>query len=142
MTNSSEERDWFYTKLTYLAKLLTGNGINVLIAATASQRAYRQAARACIRRFAEVYLQCPPEVCRTRDPKGLWQRAGQGEITNLPGAGAAYEPPESPEVRVDTARLSIEEAADQVLRQLAEQGFLLNQVELVESVAVTGVKAN
>jgi adenylylsulfate kinase len=124
-TYSSEERDWFYDVVTFLAGLLTDNGVNVLIAATASRRAYRQAARDHIPRFAEVYVDCSPEVCRARDPKGLWERADKGEITTLPGAGVLYEPPESPEVRVDTARLSIEEAADQIACQLNEQGFFI-----------------
>jgi adenylylsulfate kinase len=122
-TYSSEERDWFYDLLTLLAELLTENGINVLIAATASRQVYRQAARARIHRFAEIYLDCPPEICRRRDPKGLWQRADRGEITNLPGAGAVYEPPASPEVRVDTARLSIEEAAHLTLAHLDALSF-------------------
>jgi len=116
-----EERDWFYNVIAFLAELLTANGVNVLVAATASKRAYRQAARERIARFAEVYVDCPPEVCRARDPKGLWGRADRGEITGLPGAGASYEPPEMPEVRVDTARYPVEESARQVLRQLTKQ---------------------
>ena len=122
-TYSPEERDWFYDVITFLAELLTDNGVNVLIAATASRRAYRQAARARIGRFAEVYVHCSPEVCRMRDPKGLWKRAGKGQITGLPGLGTAYEPPESPEVRVDTVRLSSEAAAHQILHQLDKQKF-------------------
>ena len=118
-----QEQDWFYDVITFLAELLTDNGVNVLIAATASRRAYRQAARARIGRFAEVYVHCSPEVCRMRDPKGLWKRAGKGQITGLPGLGTAYEPPESPEVRVDTGHLSIEAAAHQILRQFDEQSF-------------------
>ncbi len=122
-TYSPEERDYFYDLVAFLARLLTDNGVNVLIAATASRRAYREAARARIARFAEVYVDCSPEVCRARDPKGLWKRADEGEITTLPGAGAPYEPPGSPEVRVDTDQHSIEESADQIVDQLTEQGF-------------------
>ena len=124
-TYSPEERDWFYDVVTFLAGLLTDNGVSVLIAATASRRAYRQVARDRIARFAEVYVDCSPGVCRARDPKGLWKRADRGEITTLPGAGVPYEPSESPEVRVDTARLSIEEATDQIVCQLNEQGFFI-----------------
>jgi len=125
-TYSAEERDWFYDIITFLAELLTTNGVNVLIAATASQRAYRQAARDRISRFAEVYVECPPEVCRARDPKGLWERADRDEITNLPGAGARYEAPDVPEARVDTACHSAEEAARRILRRLDVRGFLAN----------------
>lgn len=118
-----EERDWFYDTTAWLAGLLTDNGVNVLIAATACRRAYRQAARERIERFAEVYVDAPPAVCRARDPKGLWERAERGEITTLPGAGVPYEPPRAPEARVDTAQCSAEEGAREVLGQLEERGF-------------------
>ncbi|MBI3943043.1 MAG: adenylyl-sulfate kinase [Chloroflexi bacterium] len=123
-TYAPEERDWFYEMITFLAGLLTDNGVNVLIAATAPRRAYRQAARERISRFAEVYLACPPEVCRARDPKGLWQHADRGEITELPGVGVPYEAPEHPEVCIDAARLSIQEAAAQVLSRIKVRGWL------------------
>ena len=120
---SSEERDWFYNMISFLAELLTSNGVNSLIAATASQRAYREAARRRIKRFAEVYVDCPPAVCQERDPKGLWQRAHKGEIAALPGFGSPYEPPESPDVRVDTGRFSAKAAAKDILSQLDSKGF-------------------
>jgi adenylylsulfate kinase len=122
-TYSSEERDWFYDVVIFLAELLAKNRVNVLIAATASRRAYRRAARERIVRFAEVHVDCAPQVCRMRDPKGLWERADRGEITTLPGAGAPYEPPGSPEVHVDTASDSPEETARQILEQLDGQQF-------------------
>ena len=123
-TYSADERDWFYDTIAFVAELLTDNGVNVLIAATASRQAYRQAARKQIARFAEVHVDCSPEVCRVRDPKGLWERAERGEIANLPGAGTPYEAPDAPEVCVDTERHSAEAAAHHVLRQLDDQGFL------------------
>jgi adenylylsulfate kinase len=122
-TYSPEERTWFYDLVTFLAELLTDNGVNVIIAATASRRAYRQAARACIKRFAEVYVDCSPEVCRARDSKGLWKKADKGEIGFLPGVGESFEPPESPEVRLDTAGLSIDAAAHHILYELDKKGF-------------------
>jgi len=122
-TYSSEERDWFYGVVAYMAELLASNGVNVLIAATAPRRRYRQAARQRIARFAEVYVECPPAICRVRDPKGLWQRADDGEIAGLPGADAPYEPPESPEAQVDTAYTTAEEASRQILAQLDARGF-------------------
>jgi adenylylsulfate kinase len=120
---SAEERDWFYDTITFLAELLTANGVNVVIAATAPRRVYRQSARECIARFAEVYVACSPEVCRARDPKGLWERADRGEITNLPGGGAVYEAPRAPEAVVDTDRISPQAAARRIMGQLDDQGF-------------------
>lgn len=124
-TYSEEERDWFYKVIIWITGLLTDNGVNVLIAATAHKRLYRQLARRRIASFAEVYLQCPPEACCARDPKGLWQRAVSGEINNLPGAGVPYEKPDFPEACVDTVRCSAEIAAQEVLGQLDALGFPL-----------------
>jgi len=123
-TYSPEERSWFYNVVTFLAELLTDNGVNVIIAATASRRIYRQAARTRIQRFAEVYVDCSPEVCRARDSKGLWKKADEGEISFLPGVGEPFEPPEAPEVRVKPAGLTIEAAAHTILDELDKKGFL------------------
>lgn len=122
-TYSAGERDWFYGVLVYLAALLAGNGVNVLIAATGPRRAYRQQARRRLPRFAELYVDCPPSACRARDPKGLWEAADRGAIDTLPGAGAPYEPPEKPEARVDTSQLTVQEAAAEAWQQLHERGF-------------------
>lgn len=124
-TYSEEERDWFYKVLIWITGLLTDNGVNVLIAATAHKQIYRHAARRRIASFAEVYLQCPAEACCARDTKGLWQRAVSGEINNLPGAGVPYEKPDFPEVRVDTVHCSAEVAAQEVLDQLDALSFPL-----------------
>lgn len=74
-TYTDEERKWFYDMIVFLAKILTGNGVNVLITVTGSCRKYRAGARSGIGRFAEVHIDCPREVCRKRDPKGLWRGA-------------------------------------------------------------------
>jgi adenylylsulfate kinase len=119
-TYSSLERDWFYDVLAFIASLLTNNSVNVIIAATAPLRTHRKAARSRIHRFVEVYLRCSPKICRARDPKGLWKQADSGKIGNLPGAGAPYEPPESPEIRVDTGRFSVAEVTRLVMDELKE----------------------
>src|SRR5690349_3520820 len=67
------ERDWFYNRLSELAIWLARGGEHVIIAATGSRRCYREAARARLGpRFAEVWVCCPAEVCRSRDLKGLY----------------------------------------------------------------------
>lgn len=122
-TYSAAERDWFYDVVVYVAHLLVQNGVNVMIAATGGRRRYRAAARGRLPRFAEIHVDCPPAVCRERDPKGLWAKADQGLITRLPGADAPYEPPAAPEARVETSDLSVEQAATQILNQLRDQGI-------------------
>jgi len=123
-TYTAEERKWFYDMIVFLAKILTGKGVNVLIAATGSLRDYRAGARSQIGRFAEVHIDCPEEVCRRRDPKGLWQKAERGEIDGLPGAGSPYEKPLAPELRIDSSTMSIKAAAERIFRKLCNNGFL------------------
>lgn len=117
-TYAPEERDWFYGVIIFLAELLTANGVNVLIAATAHRRAYREEARKKIRDFVEVFVDCPSAVCRQRDSKGLWAKADSGQFSALPGEGVPYEPPENPEVRIKTDQLTAEEAVQQILQEL------------------------
>ena len=119
-TYSPAERDWFYGSITKLAVWLTANGINVLIAATANRRAYRQAARDQIARFAEIYVNCSPQTCRQRDPKGLYAAAQAGRIGHLPGAGDTYEPPLQPEVVVNTEEIEPSAAVANILTQLSK----------------------
>jgi adenylyl-sulfate kinase len=115
---TAAERDWFYGVIIYLAEWLARSGVNVLTAATAHRRVYRQQARGKIRRFAEVYVRCALEVCRRRDPKGIYALAQSGRADSVPGMGAEYEPPIAPEAVVDTDRLTPVEAARAVLAQL------------------------
>ncbi len=115
---NEQERDWFYATLRYIAILLAQNGVNVLIAATAAKRGYREMAQ--LSRFAEIYVETDLETCRQRDPKGLYARAAAGEIETLPGVGAAYEPPLAPDVRVDGVE-SAENNTHMILKKLLKK---------------------
>ncbi|HWU86739.1 MAG TPA: adenylyl-sulfate kinase [Kofleriaceae bacterium] len=95
------DREAFYRMLTGLAGLLAREGHVVLVAATAPRLAYRAAARAAAPRYLEVWVKTPLAVCEARDRKGLYTRARRGEAPDLPGVGAAYEPPPSPDVVAD-----------------------------------------
>jgi adenylylsulfate kinase len=99
---SHEERDWFYKSLIYIGNLLTENDVNVIFAATAHLRIFRQAARRQFENFIEIYLQCPLDTCLKRDQKGIYQKALSGEVQNVPGVQELYEVPETPEIIVDT----------------------------------------
>lgn len=74
--------------------------------------------------FVEVFVDTPLEICEARDPKGLYKKARAGEISNFTGLDAPYESPENPEVHLETATLSVDEAAAQVIRYLDEQNIL------------------
>lgn len=120
---TEEEREIVYRSLVFAAKLLTDNGINVIIDATGNRRKYRKLARELISKFIEAYIRCPLEVCVEREtkrtdeyaPKNIYKRAFSGESKTVPGVGVPYEAPESPEVIVDSDKLSVEECARKVL---------------------------
>lgn len=88
----------FYETLGNLALALAEEGVIAIVAATGHRRAFRDRVRARAARFVEVFVDVPAEVCAARDAKGLWARARAGGAPELPGAGAAYEPPLAPEV--------------------------------------------
>jgi adenylylsulfate kinase len=88
-------RDAFYRTLGHLAALAAAQDLIVLVPATAHERRWRDAARAEAPRFVEVFIDTPLELCRARDPAGLYRGEAQ---TQLPGAGLPYQPPVSPDI--------------------------------------------
>ncbi len=118
------ERDFFYAALAQLGTYIAGHGRPVVFDATANLRAYRDAARASIARFAEVFVDTPLEVCAARDPKGLYRAAREGRSATLPGAQAAYEPPRAPELVVHGDRGTPSAAAGAVAAWLEKRGWL------------------
>lgn len=123
-TYTEEERDVFYGAMAYIGQLLTDHGVPVIFDATGNRRAYRDRARQQIVRFAEVYVDCPVDVCAARDPKGIYREAREGTATTVPGMQAAYELPEKPEVVVRGDREAPEEAARRVVETLVKKGYL------------------
>jgi adenylylsulfate kinase len=119
------ERIRFYSQMVYVGKILLDHGIQVIFDATANRRAWREEARRRIPRFLEVYVDTPLETCAARDPKGIYQRARQGEAHNVPGLQAEYEAPEKPEVIVAGERESPTDAAHRIVSKLAENGWLI-----------------
>lgn len=75
-------------------------------------------------RFTEVFVDTPVDLCEERDVKGMYTMAKQGRITGFTGVDDVYEPPPSPELRIDTASCTPEEGARQILEVLVRKGFL------------------
>lgn len=118
------ERDRFYAALAHLGAFLARHGTPVVFDATANRRRYRGEARRQIARFAEVFVDTPLEVCAARDPKGLYRAAREGRSATLPGAQAAYEPPERPELVIRGDAGTPEEGARAVIGLLEGRGWL------------------
>jgi adenylylsulfate kinase len=113
------DRDVFYSLLASIGATVVSTGKPVIFDATANRRAYRDAARRGITRFAEVYVDTPLEVCAARDTKGLYS-AGAA----LPGMGAPYEPPLSPELTVRGDRGTPGEAASKIFELIEARGWI------------------
>ncbi len=129
-TYSLEERDVVYATLVYIAKLLTQSGANVVVDATGNLRRYRENARQQIPRFMEVYLECPLKTCMQREanraetrhaPKQIYSRAKEGKAPAVPGIGQPYEPPLNPEIVIDAAKFTPEQAAQRILQELLKR---------------------
>lgn len=115
------ERDLFYGALAALGAFLAGAGRPVVFDATANRRRYRDAARQSIVRFAEIHVDTPLEVCRARDPKGLYTSRN---VSALPGVQAAYEPPLVPELVVHGADATPGASAEKIVAFLARRGWI------------------
>jgi bifunctional enzyme CysN/CysC len=105
-----------------LAALLARAGFVVITAFISPYRADRERARrAAGGRFHEVYIAADLETCERRDPRGLYKKARSGEIVDFTGVSAPYEPPESCELAIDTAALSVEESVVRLVRYVEAQ---------------------
>jgi adenylylsulfate kinase len=121
---SKEDRDENIKRVTFVAKLLTRNGVAVLATFVSPYRERRAKTRQEIGSFVEVYTRCPVEVCMVRDVKGMYEKALAGEIKNFTGVDDPYEEPENPELILDTDKESIDECAQRVLEKLGELGYI------------------
>lgn len=120
-------RDENTKRLAWFAMKMSQYGANVMIAAVAPRQAYRDRAREWCEKFVEVFVDAPLELCKQRDPKGLYARAERGEINDIAGWHQPYEAPASPEVHIKTAECTIEEGVDAVMAKLQELGYLNNR---------------
>jgi bifunctional enzyme CysN/CysC len=108
-----------------VARLFVDAGLIVLCSFISPFRAERQMVRELVgaEEFLEVYVDTPLEECMKRDPKGLYARAREGKIKNFTGIDSPYEAPENPEVVINTADGTAEEAARRVLDTLHARGI-------------------
>ena len=103
-----------------VAKLMTDAGLIVLTAFISPFRAERAMVRAMMEgcEFVEIYVDTPLEVAEARDVKGLYKKARAGELRNFTGIDSPYEPPEHPDITVNTVEMSVEQAAEHIIRHI------------------------
>jgi adenylylsulfate kinase-like enzyme len=101
-----------------MASRLAEHGVTVVASFVSPYRESRDFIRRLCRAFVEIYVATPLDECERRDAKGLYARARRGEIKNFTGIDDPYEPPEHPELTLDTCALSLDESVARVLDRL------------------------
>ncbi len=121
---TKEDRDTNIERNSFVAELLSRNGVGVLASFISPYRERRNKTREMVTNFIEVFVECPVEVCEERDVKGLYEKARKGEIDNFTGISDPYEEPEDPEITLKTHEESIDESVQKVLDYMEDNGYV------------------
>ncbi len=122
---TAQERSENLRRVSEVARLANNQGIMAIAALVAPNAAVRSRARELIGDgFVEIFVDTPIEVCRQRDPEGLYDAADRGDIPMFPGVSATYQRPSDADLRVDTSVQSVEECVSAILKVLGDRGFL------------------
>lgn len=116
-------RETHASRVMFVAKVLARNGVIPIVALISPYASSRARARAEIGRFVEVYVTTPIAECERRDVKGLYKKAHMGLIHEMTGVDDPYEPPERPDVQVDTVGFTPAESAAFILSELEHLGW-------------------
>ena len=121
---SKEDRDTNIRRIGFVCNLLTRNDVVAIAAAISPYEEIREEVRHEVGRFMMVFCDCPIDVLKERDPKGLYKKALAGEIKGFTGIDDPYEPPEKPEVHVHTDTETIEESTFRIIKSLEILGYI------------------
>jgi adenylylsulfate kinase len=110
-----EEREEHLRRTGYMASRLAAHGVTVVASFVSPYRESRDFIRKHCPGFVEIYVSTPLEECERRDVKGLYARARRGEIRNFTGIDDPYEPPDHPELTLDTRALTVDQCVARVL---------------------------
>ena len=121
---SKEDRNKNIERVTFVAKLLTRNGVATLCSFISPYIERRKRTRQEIGNFVECYVECPLATLMERDVKGLYKKALAGEIQNFTGISDPYEEPLNPEVTVDTSEETPEESIAKIIAKLEELAYI------------------
>jgi len=121
---SERERKINIRRIGFVSHLLTRNGIITVVAAIAPYKEVREENRKLIGRYVEVFCNCPLEVAEKRDVKGMYKKARLGEIKNFTGISDPYEPPDNPDVLIDTHKEDVEDSVLKIIKYLETNQYL------------------
>ena len=115
------DREEHLRRTGYMASRLAAHGVTVVASFVSPYRESRAFIRKLCRNFAEIYVSTPLEECERRDVKGLYARARRGQLQHFTGIDDPYEPPEQPELTLDTRVMTVEQSVATVLERLEDQ---------------------
>ena len=123
---SPEDRQENIRRIGEVGKLMVDSGAITVTAFISPYKQDRDNVRQLFeeQEFIEVYTECSIETCEQRDPKGLYKKARTGEIPEFTGISAPYEPPEEPEIIINTEDNSVESSVNQILSYLKEHRYI------------------
>ncbi|MFX1313904.1 MAG: adenylyl-sulfate kinase, partial [Promethearchaeota archaeon] len=121
---SDEDRRMNIERVTFVAKLLTRNGVAVLASFISPFNDIRDYSRKEIGNYILVYVKCSLQECENRDVKGMYAKARAGEIKEFTGIDSPFEEPDSADIIVETDKQTIEESKQIILNALNDMGYL------------------
>ncbi len=123
---SEEDRNMNIERVTFVAKLLTRNGVAVLASFVSPYNKIRDYSRKEIGNYILVYVKCSLEECENRDVKGMYAKARTGEIKDFTGIDHPFEEPDKIDIIVETDKQTVEESKKIILNALKELDYLQN----------------
>eukprot|EP00948_MAST-09A_sp_MAST-9A-sp1_P004166 g4166.t1 len=134
---SKEDRNINIERIGYVASELTkARGLTIACAIAPYQSA-RDTSRKLVEahgNFVEIYVATTLEECARRDRKGLYEKAARGELKGLTGVDDPYETPQNPEIEIDSTNISVQEAVDQIVDYLQDEGFMLPDTNVDQTI--------
>ena len=125
---SEEDRNKNIERVTFVAKLLTRNGVAVLASFVSPYNKIRAYSRKEIGDYILVYVKCPVGVCEERDVKGMYAKARAGKIKDFTGIDHPFEEPDNADITVETDKQTVDESKQIILDELSKMGYLPNKV--------------
>ncbi len=139
---SKDDRDTNIRRIGFVCSLLSRNGVVAIAAAISPYASVRQEVREmCAGRFVEVFARASLPVLQRRDVKGLYKKALAGEIPHFTGISDPYEPPDDPEVTVDTDAQTPSESLAAIVSTLEQLGYLAPEQTVGAAVAASARQA-
>ena len=121
---TAEDRKQNIERITFVAKLLSRNGVGCVCSFISPYQSVRDHVRDNTTNFLEVFIDAPLDVVIERDVKGLYKKALAGEIPNFTGISDPFEAPENPHIHIHTDQETVAESAGHIIAELEQRGLI------------------